>query len=149
MRVILLQDVRSVGKRLEVKEVAEGYARNLLFPKGLAKAATPSALRDLEHERLALRKNEEETQKRLHSIAEEITRTALEFSLKTDEKGSVFGSVSKEAILKSLRDRGIVTKERVEIMLPHPLKELGEYTVQVDLKKGITARLRVVLRSQA
>ena len=68
--------------------------------------------------------------------------------MKVDESGKVFGSVTKEAILKAIRSSGLITKERVEIKLSHPLKELGEHEIEADLKKGIKATLRVRLQRQ-
>ena len=71
---------------------------------------------------------------------------SLEFILKTDEAGSVFGSVTKEMILKSLRENHIVSTERVDITLNHPLKVFGEHKIAVELKKGFTAELKVILK---
>jgi ribosomal protein L9 len=69
--------------------------------------------------------------------------------MKTDGKGHVFGSVSKDQIMKALRDRGIIGAERVEIALDHPLKTLGPALVRVDLKRGVEAKLQVILREQS
>lgn len=148
MKVILLHDVRGAGKRFEVQEVAEGYARNLLFPRGLAKPATAAALRDLEKEKARLTKEDAELRKHLEEIARKIAETKLEFYLKADPKGGVFGSVTKEAILRAMRAHGLITKERAELVLPHPLKTLGEHALEVELKKGIRAPLTVILRPQ-
>ena len=85
----------------------------------------------------------------LFAIARLMSDRYLEFDMKTDKEGKgVFGSVTKEMILKGLRDAGFIRKEHVEIKLDHPLKELGEHMIEVDLKKGITARLKIVLRAQ-
>lgn len=148
MKVIFLEDVKGIGRRRDVKEVSDGYARNFLFPNGLAKPATAGSLKELEKEKARSEKEDESLKKRLAEIARLLSDRHLEFSLRTDEKGGVFGSVSKEMILKGLRDANFVGKERVEIKLDHPLKELGEHFVDVDLKKGITAKLKVVLLPQ-
>jgi len=145
MKIILLDDVRSLGKKFDVKEVADGYARNFLFPNKLAEPATPGAMKKLDALKAEHDKNETELLARLHEIADNITKTKIEFTLKTDKAGSVFGSVNKESILKALREHGMVRTERVEIDLKYPLKELGEYAVPIDLKKGVTAILKVVV----
>ena len=68
--------------------------------------------------------------------------------VKVDKSGAVFGSINKDLILKSLREHQLVTTERVEIDLKYPLKEIGEYTVPIDLKKGVTATLKVVIAKE-
>lgn len=148
MKVILLKDVKEIGaKKFEVKEVADGYARNFLIARGLAKAATAAALKELASLQAQHSKEETELVKHLQEVARRLSDRHLEFHLKEDGQGTVFGSVSKDAILKGLRDTGLVTTERVELKLDHPLKEIGDHLVEVDLKKGVTAKLKVIIRS--
>jgi len=149
MKIILLQDVKDAGKKYDIKEVADGYARNFLFPNKLAEPATPSALKKLENLKSKLGKEELELKKRLEEIVRKIGDTTLEFSLKTDGKGGIFGSVTKEMILKALREHGLVTKERVDVTLDHPIKELGDHKVKVDLKKGIAVELKIRIQPQS
>ena len=148
MKVILLQDVRNIGRKYEIKEVSDGYARNFLFANKFAEPATASALARLEKMKQESEKEGEETTKRLHEIAQQISDLGLQFELPADEHGSVFGSVNKEAILKALREHAIIRNERVDIVLEHPIKKTGEYVVPVDLKKGITANLKVVVKAK-
>lgn len=148
MKIILLEDVRGAGKKNDIKEVSDGYARNFLFPNNLAQQATPANINRLEKTKSKHDHEEMELIKHLEGIARKMNEISLEFMLKTDETGSVFGSVTKEMIHKSLRENRIVSAERVEISLAHPLKELGEHKIAVDLKKGITAELKVILRPQ-
>lgn len=145
MRIILLEDVRNIGKKHDVKDVSDGYARNFLFPNRLAEPATPAATRKLEALKDRLNKDEVEFKKHLGELARKINNTSIEFQLKTDESGSVFGSVNKEAILKALREHKLINKERVDIELDRPIKELGVHRVKVDLKKGIEASLGIVV----
>ena len=148
MKVILTEDVRNIGKRLEVKDVSDGYARNFLFPNNLAKPATSNALKELDKEKTALEKGDRELKIRLEEIARTLKERHLEFEVKTGESGEVFGSVTKDMILKGLRDTGLIRTERVEIKLGRPLKELGEHKVKMHLKKGITAELKVIICPQ-
>ncbi len=148
MKVILLEDVKKIGKRFDVKEVSDGYARNFLFPNGLADAATPSALKELEKRKADMEKEDRELIKRLEEISRLMNDRALEFPVKAGNNGEVFGSVTKEMILKGLRDSGLLRSERVEIKLERPLKELGVHNIEVDLKKGIKATLKVKLLEQ-
>ncbi len=149
MKVILLTDVRGLGRRSEIKEVSEGHARNFLIPRGLAKAAGAEDMK-----RAAVRKENQAKEeaaliKRLGELARTINDRSIEFALKTDAKGSVFGSVTKEMVLKAMRDHGLLGKERVDVLLEHPLKTIGDHQVAVDLKKGIAASLKVTIRPQS
>ena len=149
MKIILLQDVRGTGRKYEVKDVPDGYARNFLLAKGLAEPATPQALKAHEARTVRMEHDDTELIKRLEERARFINNHSLEFVLKTDEKGSVFGSVTKEMILRAMREHGWLGKERVDITLDHPIKNIGEHVVAVDLKKGITATLAIIVQSQA
>jgi large subunit ribosomal protein L9 len=112
----------------------------------LAEPATPGALKKLEATKAEHEKNDRELHVRLTEIARKLSDTKLEFELAADKSGALFGSVNKESILKALREHGLVTKERVEIDLKYPIKEEGEYAIPVDLKKGITATLTIVVK---
>jgi large subunit ribosomal protein L9 len=148
MKVIILQDIKGVGKKHDVKDVADGYARNFLLPNKLAEIATPSALKQLEVKKSETDKNEQEFKKRVEELLRQMSGRALEFFLKTDETGSVFGSVNKDAILKALRDTGLVTKERVEIELAHPLKEFGEHKIGIRFRNGMSGEIKITIRPQ-
>jgi large subunit ribosomal protein L9 len=114
----------------------------------LADVATPAALKELEKKKAGMEKEDHELVKRLEEISRLLKERDLEFPVKTGANGEVFGSVNKEMILKGLRDAGLIRTERVEIKLERPLKELGEHKVEVHLKKGIKAELRVKLLEQ-
>lgn len=146
MKIILIDDVRSLGKRYEIKEVNDGYARNFLFPNKLAEPATPGALKKIEALKAEHEKEDRELRAHLEGIARKIAETKIEFELKADKSGAMFGSVNKESILKALREHHFITKERVDIDLKYPIKEFGEHTVTVDLRKGVTALLGVIVK---
>jgi len=148
MKVILSQDVKGTGKKYDIKEVADGYARNFLLPNKLAEIATPSSLKELEIRKSETDKNKQEFKKRVEELLRQMNERALEFFLKTDEVGSVFGSVNKDAILKALRDAGLVTKERVEIELAHPLKEFGEHKIGIRFRNGMSGEIKVTIQPQ-
>jgi len=148
MKIILLQDIKGIGKKLDVKEVSDGYARNFLFPKSLAEPATAAAQKKVAVAKAHHEKEDVEMMKRLHEIAGKLKDFALQFDIEADEHGSIFGSVNKEAIAKALREHGIVTNERVEISLEHPIKKVGEYVVTVDLKKDVSAKLKIIIKAK-
>jgi large subunit ribosomal protein L9 len=148
MKVILLEDVRNIGKKFDVKEVSDGYARNFLFVNELAEPATPGAIKKLETMKTEHEKEDKELRMHLGEIARRVNGMKIEFVLKTDKSGAVFGSVNKESILKALREHKLITKERVDIDLKYPIKEIGDHKIPLDLKKGVSATLTVSIRGE-
>ncbi|MBS3903449.1 MAG: 50S ribosomal protein L9 [Anaplasmataceae bacterium] len=148
MKVILLKDVKGVGKKLEMKEVNSGYARNFLFPNQLAEPATTESITRRKRTLETYETDEAKLIKHLKELALELEGKKIVIEVKTDGKGSIFGSVNKDTILKSLRDAKLITTERPEIKLDHPIKGVGEYQLEVDLKKGIKTSLTVSVQPQ-
>jgi len=144
MKVVLLRDVKNVGKKNDVKNVSDGYGKNFLLARGLAKLATVSSLKEVEvkHE------YEETDEKHLKDLTKKIAEKTLEFYVKTDKHGSVFGSVNKEEIMSGLRSAKLITNDRVEIKIPKPIKELGDHEVEFSLRKGISGKLKIRLHPQ-
>lgn len=133
MKVIFLKDVPRVGKAHEVKEVADGYARNFLFTKKLAEPATPEKLQALktraaEHE--AHRKVQESL---LLKNLEALRGVTLEVKAKANELGHLFKGIHAKEIVKILHEQGHVEFGEEHIMLEHPVKEVGETTIQVEV----------------
>ena len=148
MKVLLLSDVKGQGKKNEVKNVADGYARNFLFPRKFAVAVTPEVQRQLDAKKAASAEAEAATVERLTAIARELGGRTLEFPVKTDDKGSVFGSVTADIIAKAIRDNKLTGQDRVEPVVDHPLKTIGEHRVLVRFAKGIAATVTVRLSSR-
>ncbi len=145
MKVILLKDVRDLGKKNDVKNVSDGYGKNFLIAKGLAKLATDSGLKDVE----VKHSYEEKDEHHLKQLTKTISENILEFYLKTDKHGSVFGSVNKDEILTGLRSANLITNDRIEIKIPKPIKELGDHEVEFSLRKGISGKLKIRLHPQS
>ena len=146
MKVILLDDVSKVGRRGEVRDVSDGYARNFLIPKKLALSATAGNLQNLEHiktqqdAKAGRIKGEAETlRQRIEGMAYEETRQA-------SEEGKLFGSVTAQDLVDFLGRQGVKI-ERRRVQLDEPIKTLGETSVPIRLHPEVTAQLRVnVLR---
>lgn len=145
MRVILLQDVRGFGKKGEVRETSDGYAKNVLIAKGLATLATPREIQRLNEQKAAKEKSIAKERALFLKIKEELKEKELLFPVKTGTKGEVFGSITAEMIKNALREQGI---EANKINLPKALKALGSYDVEVMLGMGITGTVKVKLLSQ-
>lgn len=142
MKVILLENIKSVGKKFDVKNVNDGYARNFLLPQGLAKIATDAEIKNLETHRAAVARENEETKKELVALAKTLENKEFEIKVKTGEKGEVFGSVNKNDIEKL-----IPVPHKFEVALEKPIKKLGEHRVEINLGKGIRAGIRVLVVS--
>lgn len=146
MKVILLQDIKGLGKKYDVKHVADGFAANYLLPRKLIQPATPGNLARLEEAKSRTVGEHVERGARLRDLAARLGTMRLEFPVRADSQGTVFGSVTGEMIEKAMRDHGWLGPERVAVKLEHPLKALGEHRVSVDLRhEDLVAILTVVL----
>ena len=144
MRVILLDDIPKLGRRGEVRDVSDGYARNYLLPQRLALLATPGNLTNLEQIRkrqetkAATARTEADTQVRaIETLTLSLTRQA-------SEEGRLYGSVSVQDLVAFLAQHRI-TVERRRVELAEPIKTLGEYVVPIRLHPEVTAQLRVIV----
>lgn len=142
MKVILLDDVVKVGRRGEVRDVSDGYARNFLIPKKLALSATAGNLTNLEH----IKKQQEAKASRVRADAEAL-RERIESLLyeerrQASEEGKLFGSVTAQDIVDFLAARAVKI-ERRRVQLEEPIKALGETAVAIRLHPEVTASLRV------
>lgn len=141
MKVILIADVKGVGRKNELKEVAEGYARNFLIARKLAVAADAHGM-DIKH---AADQKEQAEKSRLEALAARLAASPLQFSIKTGAHKEVFGSVSKRDIEEAVHARG-VTEGR--LILEHPIKATGEHIVEIDFGKGVRGRVVVNVIAQ-
>src|SRR5262245_44504412 len=144
MKVILLDDVTKVGRRGEVRDVSDGYARNFLIPKRLALSATAGNLKNLEH----IKKQQEAKADRVKADAEglraRIEALSYEERRQASEEGKLCGSVTGQDIADFLCGRGI-QMDRNRITLDEPIKALGEFSVSMRLHPDGTAQLKVAV----
>jgi large subunit ribosomal protein L9 len=145
MKVILLQDIKRLGNKFDVKNVANGYAKNFLIPKNLAQPATEANLKILFRQKAEQKRQEKELIEKFKKTANQLKDLVLDFSLKVGENGQVFGSVSASEIKKALKNLGY---QNFELLLEKPIKELGEYLVEIDLGKGIKSKIKIEVHSQ-
>ena len=142
MKVILLDDVNKVGRRGDVRDVSDGYARNFLIPKKLALTATQGNLNNLEH----IKKQQEAKADRAKADAEglraRIETLTFEDRRQASEEGKLFGSVTSQHLADFLAQQGIPI-ERRHIHLDEPIKTLGETSVEVRLPADVSAQLKV------
>lgn len=143
MKVILLEDVRKVGKKDEVKEVADGYGRNYLIKNGLAAPYNKNTSHELDLRMEEKARQDEENRQQAERVARELDDMTLEFTLSTGKGGNTFGQISSKQIVQALAAKGISVDKR-KIIMPTPVDSLGTTNVKVDLYKGkIIGTIRV------
>jgi large subunit ribosomal protein L9 len=142
MKVILLDDVTKVGRRGEVRDVSDGYARNFLIPKKLALTATPGNLKNLEQIKTQQDSKANRIKEGADAVRGRIEALTYEERRAASEEGKLFGSVTAQDIVDFLGQHG-VNVERRRVQLEEPIKVLGEAVVSVRLHPEVTAHLKV------
>jgi large subunit ribosomal protein L9 len=142
MQIILREDVENVGKMGEVVNVRDGFGRNYLIPRGLAMIATGRNVRQLDHEKKLIEREDAKRQKDAQAIKEKVEALSLTISKNTGEDDRLFGSVTNREIADALKEQGVEI-DRKDIMLAQPIKALGVYTVEARLARDVNASLKV------
>ena len=148
MKVILKEDVPGLGEKGEVKDVAPGYGRNLLIPRGLAEEATPGRLRELQHQAQVSKKKERRQKEESLVQAEHLEKQELCFRLAAGEGGRLFGSVTATDIAGELQRLGFAVDKK-KIILEEPIKAVGRYEVTVKLYSGIKAVVAIEVEEES
>lgn len=145
MRIILLKDVDKVGKKYEIKEVKNGYARNFLIPNSLAKPATKEAVVWLETQREIEEKKSEKELKKTQEVASTFDGQEIIIPVKIGkERDQLFESITAQKISEKLKELGLEIKKN-QIELPEPIKELGEYPVKIKFEHNLEAEIKVIV----
>lgn len=147
MKVILLKDVPKVGRKGEVKNVSDGYARNFLIAKGLASEATLTALSQIEKAEAAKLAKHESEAREYRSLADTLSDIELKFTLKLGEKGGSFGSIGVSKMLDALKAKKVNLREGT-LDLESPIKTLGSHEVGVEFPHGVRGKLRVTVEKE-
>jgi len=146
MKVILLTDVKNIGRRTEIKNVSDGYARNFLIPRNLAKPADQSSVNVILKEREISQKKEKEEENIFKEKAQKINGQSFEIKLKAGDKGELFGSVGEEEIKKIITEKtGINIKK---VFLEKPIKEIGEYQLKISLTYEIYSEIKLIVSAE-
>ena len=148
MRVILKEDIGPLGHKGSVVNVADGYARNYLIPKGLAEPATPSNLKRLESERRDYQRRMARLKGEAEKLAKDLKGITCSFSMKAGEDGRLFGAVTSIDIEGYLKEKGF-SIDKKQILLSEPIKQTGTYEVPVRLHPQVSVNLRVEVRGVA
>lgn len=142
MKVILKQDVKGTGKKGEIIDVSDGFAKNFLLKNGLAEIASSVAVNSLKIQKEAEERRRAEEIKAIKELAAKIDKTTVEVTIKCGENGKVFGSVTTKEIAARLAELGYDVDKK-KILLKDPIKTVGDYAVEVRLMEGVTAKIFV------
>lgn len=148
MKVLLIKDVYNLGRAGEVKKVADGYARNFLFPQKMALRASQGALRQIEKIEAAAAKQRELLNEEMGGLAEQISGLELLFKAKVGETGKLYGSITQQQIVDAINEKLHVNLDRRQIESQH-LREIGEHMVRVRLTYDLIPEVKVLVESEA
>jgi len=147
MKVILKENVESLGKIGDMVKVSDGYARNFLIPKGLALEASNKNMKVLAHEKKTIEQKAEKERKNAEELRGKLENVICTVVRKEGEQGKLFGSVTAKDIEKELSAQGIRIDKK-NINLDEPLKSIGEFPVTVKIYPGVTAEIKVIVVSE-
>ena len=142
MKVVLLQDVKGQGKKGELKEVNDGYARNYLLPKKLAEEATATVMNDLKQKEASRKLQQEKERQEALVIKEKLDKTVLSVKVKCGEGDRTYGSVTAQEIAEALKATGIEIDKR-KLVIKENIRTLGAYVIEVKVYAGISANLKI------
>lgn len=143
MKVILKQDIKGVGKKDQVINANDGYARNFLFPKNLAVPADKGNMTNLQSKKSSEEHRKELERQAAKEIAKKIEGILLKIPVKSGENGKVFGSVTTKEIADQLEKQYKIKVEKKKINLQEPIKNLGTFTIEIKLYDDVLAKLKV------
>ncbi len=148
MEVILLKDVKGQGKKGDVVKVSDGYARNFLLPKGYAVQATEQGKKKLREQNAIMQRKRQAEEENAKKQAEKISASMVEFEVKAGENGKLFGSITGKDISEALEKQHGIKVDKKKIALPEPIKNIGEYQVEIKVYPEISAQLKVIIKQQ-
>ena len=148
MIVILNKDVKGTGKAGDVVKVSDGYARNMLIPRGLATEAPQGNIRHLEKQKAIAAEKKAEEKAQAQQQAEKIQKASVLIKTKAGEGGKIFGSITSKDISEALREQHGIDIDKKKFQMDAPLKQTGETGVDIKLYQDIIARLTVIIEAE-
>ena len=143
MKVVLNENVKGLGKKLDIVNVSEGYARNFLFPKKLAVAADNKSVSEATTKKEAIQFKKDTDKENALKIKSEIEKIVISFKLKAADNGKLFGSVTSKEISEELNKVSGIDIDKKKIILEDAVKATGTYTAKVKLYEGVIANLKI------
>jgi large subunit ribosomal protein L9 len=148
MKVVFIEDVPNVASAGDVKKVADGYARNYLFPKKLAALATEAELRKLDSRHQAEKRREDSQEQEARALAQILEELTVNLKARAGTKNRIYGSITNAAIVKELKRLTGQSIDKHAVEIGEPIKELGEHKVAVKLTTNVSATVRVIVEAK-
>lgn len=148
MKVILKDNIKGVGKKNEVINASDGYARNFLFPKNLAVEATPENMQKLNSQNQAKQYRKDQEKEQAQEIAKKLEKITVEIKVQAGENGKIFGSVSSKEVSESLEKQYKIVIDKKKIEIKEPIKVLGSRTIEARLFEGVIGKIKINVVSQ-
>jgi large subunit ribosomal protein L9 len=148
VKVILLKDIKDLGKTGEIKELADGYARNYLIPRGLAVEATPDKLKEIEEKNLKTQKNKQKEMASAEALKDKLNGKSVQISLKTGGGDKLFGAVTTKEIAELIEKQLKIKVDRKKIELDEPIKHLGDYNIKIKLYQSVQAEIKLTVAAE-
>lgn len=145
MKVVLNQDIKGLGKKLQIIEVSEGYARNFLLPKKLANIADNKSLSEAKTKQEAIAFKKDVELEEANNNKKKIEKMYIEFKAKKGAGGKLFGSITEKEIAERLKEETGLEINKKKISLKEPIKQVGNYTADIKLYEGVVAKLKILV----
>lgn len=145
MIVILIKDVKGVGKAGEVVKVSDGYARNMLLPRGLATEATEGNVRNLEKQKAIQEASRQKELAEAKELAAKLAQLKVTILTKSGEGGRLFGSITSKDIAEALTEQHKISIDKRKFVLENPIKHTGDYEIDIKIFTEVTAKLKVTV----
>ena len=143
MKVILTQDIKGVGKKDEIINANDGYARNFLFPKKMAVEANAQNMSLLKGRKDSASFKKEQEKEKANEIKDRLSKILLTIKVKAGENGKIFGSITSKEISTELNSQYKIELDKKKIILKEPIKELGAFNIEIKLYEGIVGNLKI------
>ena len=148
MKVIFLKDVKGTAKKGEVKEVSDGYARNFLFPKGIAQEASAVNINELKHQEKAKEINAQREEEAARELGETIKDAKITIFTKAGEGGRLFGAITSKDIADQLKKKSGLEVDKRKVLLGEPIKTLGSTEVEIKLHPNVSVKVMVEVKEK-
>lgn len=143
MKIVLLKDVKDVGKRDDLVNVSDGYARNFLFPQRLAVEATPAAIKEIERKRAIEAAREAERRAEAQEKADQLKDKVIRIAVRCGEKGRLYGSITNAEVADELEKQHGIKVDKRKVELPETIRTVGDVTITIGLYQGISTTMTV------
>jgi large subunit ribosomal protein L9 len=145
MKVVLLQDVKAQGKKDQVVEVSDGYARNFLFPKKLAVPADAKVINDIKNKQSSAKHKEEVERENARALAKKLSETTIKLTAEAGSDGRFYGAITSKDIAEALKSQAGVEADKRKILLDAPIKAFGTYKIELKIYADISGKFNVTV----